>query len=324
MFSAREVPWHKLGKIVDTELTAKEAIIAGGMDWRCEEHPLYLRGQVEVDGIPVIGQSAPEHKAIVRATDNSILGIVKNSYHIIQNSECFDFMDDVIGSGQAVYHTAGSLRNGKVIFMTVKLPEDAKIGDDVVEKYILLTSSHDGSLSLQVRWTPVRVVCMNTLGAALSGRTNSMMKIRHTRNYGSKVQQAREVLKLTDHYYTVMETEFNRLLDAQFSTAQMRTFTEQLMPSEGKASTKTKNNRAKVLELFHTGRGQAAVANTRWAAFNAVTEYVDHYATTRKHGDTSESEARMNSAILGSGADLKQRALNLLKEEPKIQEAVLA
>ena len=112
MFSAREVPWHKLGKIVDTELTAKEAIIAGGMDWRCEEHPLYLRGQAEVDGIPVIGQSAPEHKAIVRASDSSILGIVKNSYHIIQNSECFDFMDDVIGSGQAVYHTAGSLRNG--------------------------------------------------------------------------------------------------------------------------------------------------------------------------------------------------------------------
>lgn len=319
MVSVREVPWHKLGKIVDHSLTAKEAIIEGGMDWTCDDQPLYLRGQAAVDDIPVIGQQAPEHKAIVRTLDNTILGVVKNSYHIIQNSECFDFMDDVIGSEQAVYETAGSLRNGKVIFMTVKLPEDAKIGDDLVQKYILLTSSHDGSLSLQVRWTPVRVVCMNTLGMALAGRTDSMMKIRHTRNYQGKVEQAREVLKLTDHYYDVMETEFNRLLDEQFSIGQMQTFTENLLSAKGKASTKTKNNRAKIVELFSTGRGNAAVANTRWAAFNAVTEYVDHYATTRKHGDTTESEARMNSAILGAGADLKQRAYNLLKVDPKIQ-----
>lgn len=322
MFSAREVPWHRLGNVVKESLTAKDAIIAGGMDWKCEEQPLFLRGQNTVDDIPVIGQTAPEHKAVVRTSDNSILGVVKGRYHIIQNSECFDFMDDVVGSGQAIYETAGSLRDGKVIFMTVKLPDDAKVGDDVIEKYVLLTSSHDGSLSLQVRWTPVRVVCMNTLGAALSGRTDSMLKIRHTRNYGSKVTQAREVLKLTDHYYKVMEYDFNRLLDEQYSAGQMRTLTETLFPSDGKPSTKTKNNRAKVLELFHTGRGQAAVANTRWAAWNAVTEYVDHYATVRRHGEAPEGEARMNSAILGSGSDLKQKALNLLRPEAKIMTTV--
>lgn len=324
MFSAREVPWHKLGKIVSDNLTAKDAIIAGGLDWKCIEQPLFLRGLAEIDGIPVIGNEAPEHKAIVRDTDKSVLGVVGKGYHVIQNADCFDFMDDVIGSGQAVYEAAGSLKNGKVIFMTVKLTDDAKIGDDVIEKYILLTSSHDGSLSLQVRWTPVRVVCMNTLNAALHGQTQSTMKIRHTRNYRSKIEQAREVLKVTDRYYHIMETEFNRLLDTQFNIGQMRTFTEQLLPSNGEASTKTKNNRTKVLELFSTGRGNAAVANTRWAAFNAVTEYVDHYATTRKHGDTTESEARMNSAILGAGSNLKQKAFDLLKVDPKIQETVLA
>jgi len=323
MFAARQVAWHGLGKLVKEELTAKDAIIAGGLDWQCEEQPLFLRGQNEVDGIPVIGTTAPSHKAIVRTSDKSILGVVGKSYHIIQNYACFDFMDDVIGSGQAVYHTAGSLRDGKIIFMTVKFPDDAMIGDDKVEKYVLLTTSHDGSLSLQIRWTPVRVVCMNTLGAALRGDTNSMMKIRHTKNYRTKVEQARQVLQLTDHYYKVMEEEYNRLLDEQFSTAQMQTFTEQLLPSDGEASTKTKNNRTKIVELFHTGRGQKAVANTRWAAYNAVTEYVDHYATTRKCGDTTEGEARMNSAILGAGSNLKQKAFNILKVDPKIQETVL-
>lgn len=323
MVSAREIPWHRLGKIVDHSMTAEEAIIEGGMNWKCEDQPLYLCGQAEIDGIPVIGQTAPEHKAIVRTSDGSVLGVVKNSYHIIQNSECFDFMDDVIGSGQAVYETAGSLREGKVIFMTVKLPDNAKVGDDQIEKYILLTSSHDGSLSLQVRWTPVRVVCMNTLGMALAGHTDSMMKIRHTRNYGNKVEQAREVLKLTDHYYHVMEEEFNRLLDEQFNIGQMQTFAEQLLPADGEASTKTKNNRAKIVELFSLGRGNKAVANTKWAAFNAVTEYVDHFATTRKRGDTSDSEARMNSAILGAGATLKQKAYNILKVDPKIQVAAV-
>jgi len=326
MFAARQVAWHGLGKLVKEELTAKDAIIAGGLDWKCEEQPLFLSGQNEVDGIKVVGPSAPNHKAIVRTTDRSILGVVGKGYHIIQNSDCFDFMDDVVGSGQAIYHTAGSLRNGRIIFMTVKLPDDAKVGDDKIEKYILLSTSHDGSKSLQVRWTPVRVVCMNTLGAALRTGADSMMTVRHTKNYQTKVGQVREVLQLTDHYYKVMEEEYNRLLDEQFSTSQMQTLTEQLITSEGEASTKTKNNRNKVLELFHTGRGQAAVANTRWAAYNAVTEYVDHYATTRKVGDTTAGEARMNSVIFGAGAGskLKQKAFNLLKVDPKIQETVLA
>ena len=318
MVSVREVPWHGQGTIVQNKLTAKEAIIAGGMDWNCEGQPLYLASEQTIDEIRVVGQSAPAHKAVVRTSDKSILGVVGKNYHIIQNNECFNFLDDVIGSGQAVYQTAGSLRNGKVIFMTVKFPNNVKIGDDVIEKYILLSSSHDGSLSLQVRWTPVRVVCMNTLGMALRGGADASMNIRHTKNYRDKVEQARSVLDVTEHYYNVMEEEFNRLLDEQFSDSQMQTLTEQLMPSEGKVATKTKNNRNKVLELFHTGRGQAAVANTRWAAFNAVTEYVDHEATTRQCGDTSKGEARMNSAIFGAGSKLKQRAFNILKPEAKI------
>lgn len=322
MVSVREVPWHRLGKVVKDNLTAGEAIIEGGLNWTNSLHPLFIRGQNEIDGIPVIGKEAVERKAVVRNTDGSILGVVGNGYHIIQNVDCFNFMDDVIGSGQAVYETAGSLNGGKTIFMTVKLPNDAKIGPDHIEKYLLLSTSHDGSSSLQVLWTPIRVVCVNTLNAALRSRTEQAIKIKHTKNYKKKVEQAREVLKLTDHYYSIMETEWNRLLDTQMNNNEMIEFADTLIPSQGDPSTKTKNNRKKLVELFHEGRGQKDVANTRWAAFNAVTEYVDYFRTVRKHGDTTDDEARMGSSIYGSGADLKQRAFDLLKIDPKIQTVV--
>jgi phage/plasmid-like protein (TIGR03299 family) len=326
MFSADVIPWHRLGKVVKGRRKADEAIIDGGLNWRCVEQPLYLRGQAEVDGIPVISTKAPEHKAVVRESDGSILGVVKNSYEIIQNEDCFSFMDDMIGSGQAVYETAGSLRNGKVIFLTVKLPDDVMVGDDNIQKYILMTTSHDGTRSLQVRWTPIRVVCMNTLNAALGGNTKYVHKIKHTKNYRDQIEHTREVLELTDVYYKTMETEFNRLLDTPFSHTQMVDFTKKLLPAsdEEKVSTKTKNNRDKILSLFSTGRGQAAVANTRWAAFNAVTEYVGYESTVQKRGDTTEDEARFNNVIFNSGADLTCKAYNLLKVNPKIQETVLA
>ena len=174
-------------------------------------------------------------------------------YHIIQNKECFDFLDDVIGSGQAVYHTAGALRGGSQIFMTVKFPNDVKIGDDIIEKYLLLTSSHDGSLALEARWTPTRVVCANTLGMALNERTTNNIKIRHTQNYRTKVEEARNVLQLTDIYYSRMEEEFNRMLDAEFDHAKMTKLVEDLLPADGTPSTRTKNIRNKIVELFYTG-----------------------------------------------------------------------
>jgi phage/plasmid-like protein (TIGR03299 family) len=317
MYAGRE-PWHGLGTRVDTEVTAEAAIRLAELDTTCEKRPIYLPGSAQVDGIPVIGNEVDSHKAVVRVEDNKVLGVVGNRYHVIQNRECFDFMDDLIGSGQAVYHTAGSLREGRVIFMTVKLPEDSKVGDDVIERYLLLTSSHDGSGALMVQWTPIRVVCMNTLSFALAGgEAQSRVTIRHTQNYTSKISAAREVLKLTERYYSVMEEQFNRLLDQQFTEAHMRDFTQKLFPADDESDvpTRTKNNRQQVFELFYDGRGQKDVAETKWAAYNAVTEYADWFRTVRKSGETEEAEARMNSSLLGSGQALKNRAFNLLTVE---------
>lgn len=311
MFYAGEVPWHGLGEKVEKEITAAAAIRFAGLDWQLEKQPLFLKGKNEIDGIPVIGNSVPNAFAVVRPVDSKVLGVVSGAYEIIQNHECFDFMDSVIGEGQAVYHTAGSLFGGSIIFMTVKLPTDAQVGPDKIEKYLLLSSSHDGSQALSIRWTPVRVVCANTLSAAF-GSFSGEFKIRHCRNYKDKVEQARKVLELTEHYYNQIEILFGRLLETSFSHGEMEEFTEILVPTEGNVSKQTKSKRQKLVDLFYTGQGNVAVKNTKWAAYNAVTEYADHYATIRKREGVSSSEARMNSAIYGSGQVLKQRALELL------------
>lgn len=315
MVYAGEKPWHGLGTAVETEITAAAAIKLAKLDWECEKQPIFIRGKAEVDGIPVIGSSFPDKVAVVRKVDNSILGIVGQNYEIIQNTDCFDFMDDIIGSGQAVYHTAGSLFGGRKVFLTVKLPDDAMVGNDRINKFILLTTSHDGSLALNVRWTPIRVVCNNTMNAALSRHAQASMTIRHTKNYKEKVSEARKVLELTDYYYKVMEQEYNKLLDAEFKESEMNDLLEKLFPAkeDGTVSTVTQNTRSKVMNLFYNGIGVKPVQNTRWAAFNAVTEYADHHRTNMVHGDKDPKEVRMRSSIFGSGAELKQEAYDLLK-----------
>jgi phage/plasmid-like protein (TIGR03299 family) len=314
MMYAGEVPWHRLGTSVEREVTSAAAIKLGGLDWEVEEQPIFLSGTNEVDGIPVRGLEIPNKKAIVRKKDQRIYGVVTDQYQIIQNSECFDFMDSIIGEGQAVYHTAGSLFDGRIVFLTVKLPEDAVVGPDKISKYILLYTAHDGSQSLSVRWTPVRVVCANTLEFA-RGNCSQVFNIRHRANYKTKIDEAREVLEMTDHYYKQMEVQFNKMLDAKFSTGNMVGFLKDLFPVEEgkiKRSTQTASKIVQMTELFETGIGHKEVAGTRWAAYNAVTEFVDHHANYRAREGVDEDESRMNSIIFGGGHELKQKAFNLL------------
>jgi phage/plasmid-like protein (TIGR03299 family) len=313
MMYAGQTPWHGLGQRVETEVTSAAAIKLAGLDWECEKQPMHLAGTAMIDGIPVIGPKIPEKQAVVRKEDRAVLGIVGNQYHVIQNSECFDFMDGVIGSGQAVYHTAGSLFGGRIIFLTIKLPTQAKVGDDLIDKYILLHTSHDSSSSLSVRWTPIRVVCANTAEFAFQNCSN-VLNIRHSSNYQDKIAEARKTLELTEHYYSVMETEFNKMLDTKMAESEMTYFVNELFPSEQgkKVPVQTENKRILVQKLAVEGTGNAAIAGTRWAAYNAVTEYTDHYTTSRIRNEDFKNDARMNSLCFGSGYGLKKKALQLL------------
>ena len=189
MFYQGEVPWHRLGTKVDNILTSEEAIIEAGLDW-----------EVELASVAVNKRVAPEFKAIRRATDKRIYAIVRNRYTPIQNKEAFSFFDNVVGEKVAMYHTAGSLRDGAQIWMLAKMPDSVSIKGEEIQKYLCLTNSHDGTSAMKMFLTPVRVVCANTLAMA-EGHTATKFYTRHTRGYKDKFSIARDVLGISNNFY---------------------------------------------------------------------------------------------------------------------------
>ena len=166
MFSVREVPWHGLGTIVEEAPTSKEAIELAGLNWKVESKPVFNEKNEEIPGFI----------ANTRNTDGKVFGIVSNRYNIVQNEDAFSFTDSLIGE-DVRYETAGSLREGRTVWLLAKMPERKILGDKF-DPYICFTNSHDGFGAVKVCMTPIRVVCNNTLNLALSN-ANRMWSTRH-------------------------------------------------------------------------------------------------------------------------------------------------
>ena len=168
MMYVNEVPWHKLGTKLENPATAAEAIQAAGLDFNVVKKTL----TTTAPDLPVVG-----HYATVRTDNLQVLGVVGSRYEPIQNRDAFTTFDELVGEGEAIYHTAGVLGKGERIWILAKLPDYIRVnGDDLVEKFLLLTNSHDGSGPVRVKLTPIRVVCENTLTVALDGREQEVRK----------------------------------------------------------------------------------------------------------------------------------------------------
>ena len=187
-------PWHGLGVAVDSPATAAEAITAASLDWRVTTNPVLIRNSHTHVFEPIRGKVA-----IVREDTQEVFSVMGDGYEPVQNVDSFSFFDAVIAQGEAMYHTAGSLFGGRKVWILAKLPGDIVVTDtDKIEKYILLSNSHDGSSALRMKFTPIRVVCNNTLGIALSGHEGFYAK--HTRNVLTRATEAREALGLAAQY----------------------------------------------------------------------------------------------------------------------------
>jgi phage/plasmid-like protein (TIGR03299 family) len=169
-FSVKEKAWHGLGQIVEQYPTSAEAIRHAGLDYEVAKSPLYTKasGVIQTnDGIEMGSTelAVPDCFATIRTDSNAVLGVVGKDYQIVQNREAFSFFDAIVGGGDGIlYETAGALGQGERIFITAKLPDYIRVGkgDDVTEKYIFLTTSHDGSGSITAAFTPIRIVCQNS------------------------------------------------------------------------------------------------------------------------------------------------------------------
>ena len=306
MMYSGEMPWHGLGTRLEEPATAREAIVAAGLEYLAD-----LRSVQTADGNPI-----PNRKAVVRSDTGDVLGVVGNSYVPVQNHQAFGFLDAVVADGDLRYHTAGALGKGERVWMLAKLPSDIRVknSDDITEKYLLLSNSHDGSSSLRVHFTPIRVVCSNTLAIAAQCGRGQGVSIIHKGDLAAKVTQAQEVLGLANRFYDDVEEQLNRLANHYPSLRQLEEYFRQVYPdSPDGESARTKNVRQEMLRLFEQGIGHdmPEIRHTTWTALNAVTEYVDHYRSTRGKTVTDRASNRLESAWFGSGARLKERAWEL-------------
>ena len=214
LFSVREKPWHGLGTIVMEAPVSAEALRLAGLDWKVVQEPVYTGNNELVEG----------YKANIRSTDRRVLGVVSDRYKVVQNVEAFNFTDELLGAGVR-YETAGSLQEGRKVWLLARLPREYIIAGERISPYLVFSNTHDGSGSVKVAVTPVRVCCNNTLNLALStaSRSFSMM---HTGNIQGKIQEAKETLFMAEKYMDCLGMEFEQLRRQKVTDAQIREYVE--------------------------------------------------------------------------------------------------
>lgn len=206
MFFVGELPWHGLGQQLHGRPTVREAIDAAGLGW-------------EIELVPLVTEDAhapAPARAVRRTADQRVLGVVGPAYHALQNRDAFAFFQPFLDAGLASLHTGGSLCDGKKVWLLVRIErEPLVIGDgDEIQKFVLLSNSHDGTTSVRVGFTPIRVVCANTLALAHADKAGSkLIRVRHTRRLADNLDALREVMDLADQEFTATAEQYRRLRD---------------------------------------------------------------------------------------------------------------
>lgn len=301
MFSAsRLVPWHGLGEIVDDALTSEEALRKAGLDWEVVQIPLFAKTG-DPTFIPMGLNIVDGYKLNVRSTDNMTLGVVSDQYQIVQNKEAFSFMDTLLtdDSAQIRYETAGSLSNGKRIWLLAKMPE-TKILDDAVDPYMVFTTGHDGRTLTRICMTPIRVVCQNTLNLALQGASRQW-SAKHTSNIKEKMEEAQETLGLALKYMDALATTAVEMANDVITKAMFNELSETLFPmpddiNAAKPQTieAVQLKRKQLNDAYFKSDDIERFLGTKWGVINAVSDAVTHNLTSRQ-----TQEALFNKTLDG-------------------------
>lgn len=304
MFTARKPAWHGLGVMTPDALSSGDAIVQAGLDWTVSTKELET-----TDGIDV-----PNYYATVRDTDRSVLGVVGNRYTPIQNLECFDFLDTVVDDSNAKYETAGSLYDGRVVWLLLNLNKPVQVDDDVTHNYLLLTNSHDGSSALKGLTTPIRVVCANTLRLAIDGKNNGF-SFKHTSNLSGKVAQARATLTRAYDYVDNFQLEMERLLDTEVTNEKFEEIMTDVMPLPAPTSenvsviTRINNNKATIEKLFNEPEFDTH-KNTGWAFINATSNFEQWVSAIR--GNASRETRLAQKTLAGTQSPITDRVYSLI------------
>ena len=232
MMYVGDEPWHGLGTKLDEPATAREAIIAARLDWHVVKKPLYAGDEGKRKRrVPNRFAVVPEHRW--GRKDCPVFGIVGSEYTPLQNHEAFEFFDSIVGDKAAIYHTAGALGDGERIWILAKLPSDIEVaGDDVASKYSLFSNTHDGNNSVQIKFTPVRVVCQNTLTMAL-GR-GPTVRVVHTRDVRERLRQSEKLLGVVNSRFSRIEEVFKKTAQFKMNESKLSGFLNRVFPDPQK------------------------------------------------------------------------------------------
>ena len=291
-------PWHGLGNQVESDITVADAIVAAGLDWE-----VGLKDLQTVDGVPV------NHRATYRKTDGSILGVVGPRYTPLQNRDSFDWFQPFLDAGECALHTAGSLHSGQKVWVLAQLNRDNSeiVAGDEVSKFILLSNSHDGTTAIRVGYTPIRVVCANTLAWAHSNTNSQLIRIRHTRSSKSNLENVRDIMDNINAGFEATAEQFRFLASKDFNQADIRRYVKVMLGIEGTIDgdikTRTRNIMDEILALVEGPKQSATnVRGTWWAAYNGYNEYLNY-----NKGRTEDN--RLDSLWFGANANDNNMAL---------------
>lgn len=313
----KEPAWHGLGQVLaDAPKTAAEAIAAAGMDWEVEKVPLFLQRQyTEMDNMPAVSyEEFPLSYGIVRKSDHRILGSVGPQYTPVQNKEMFSWFDPFVEAGECEYHTAGSLFGGEKVFALAKLKRDnSEIvkGDELV-KFILLSNSHDGKNAVRVGFTPIRVVCANTLAMAHNCKSSKLIRIRHSSKVLTNLNNIRETVDAINGEFEATAEQFRKLANKGVNQKDLEKFVRILMDVDTEIpatdiGTRKKGLMQKVFDLIEAENKTSAAKDSWWTAYNGYNTYLQHY-----YGRTAEN--RVDNLWFGTGVADNEKALELALE----------
>lgn len=304
-------PWHKLGEGFADDSSLIDAIVAANLDWIVELETMYLAD----------GRAIANKRAVVRDVDRAILGVVGDTFHAIQNREAYGQFAQAVTDGRLQCAAGGALGDGEKTWMLFRLPEAnaAPVDGDDLRGYMVAINAHDGSNSFECRPTWIRVVCQNTLSAAVGrgGKKGQIFSIRHTSGAGDRVDRVGELVDTLLASMQATGDDFATLARRRLTPDEIVTYIETVFPvpaGEKEISTRLNDKRKAVAQLMYRGVGvelatQATNGDVNlWSAYNAVTEYFDHVAPG-KAGNASAKLRANTSALFGSANEIKALAL---------------
>jgi len=306
MAYAGEKPWHGLGTQVPADLTPAQMLEAAGLNWTVTKVPAYA----EINGKKIaVGKSA-----LVRSFDDSMLDVVSDDWNPIQNDEAFEFFNDFVMAGDMAMETAGSLRDGQIVWGLAKVKESFELfnGKDVVDSYLLFTNFHRFGFATDVRFSPIRVVCNNTLTASLNAKVQNMVKISHRKKFDP--ENVKVMLGVAHEKMAKYKEMAQYLSTKRYNGENIVEYFKRVFPA-GSAktaessvdgvivgATELSRNAKQALNVMYTQPGAELGEGTWWQAFNTVTYMTDH--TLGRSADT-----RLQSAWYGASKNMKIKAL---------------